>query len=179
MLDALPPIPAWVPVVLVLGTVAEWALLTWRRDLFFLLGFQLIPPPVPILAVPEGEGETATAGWEVGGEVPVARFWARGGMASATPGLRGAIRFRRWRGVIALDVRWSPPWTPLFMLAWLGSFGAIHGNVVVAIPASLLAASALLLAFRAAAVRAVAELRYAWGALEEDEPHSTEPPGKK
>jgi hypothetical protein len=149
--------------VLVGGLGLERALLRWRRDPWFLTGFRLAPPPVPIARPPEGRGETATVAWEVSERDPtLVRFWARPGAPGSLGGLHGAVRFVPERDRVRLEVVWAPPWSPVVAALWLGILGAARGEGLLMVPLAVVMIVGLVAIFRGGARRAAAELRWAW-----------------
>lgn len=147
--------------LLVGGLVLERLLLTrWRFDAYFELGVPLMPPLVPVPEAPRGEGRTATVRWEVVGDR--VRFWGVPGERAAPTGLHGVVRLRPAGGRVALDVRWSPPISYLLAAAWLVVLGALRDALALAVPIAALLLLGITVAYRAFAVRAARELRFAF-----------------
>ena len=143
------------------GFATERALLSWRWTPWFAAGLPLVPVPVPIPEAPTGSGETASLKWEV--VDGVVRWWADPRRRGAVPtGLRGVVRLRRSTRGVELDVRWSPPWTPLVAMGWLAALGVMRGQTQVTGPIAALLVLAMLLVYHQGALRAAAELRWAF-----------------
>jgi hypothetical protein len=156
------------PLILVAGSVlagtGEALCIFFRWQLYFLAGAPLAAEPMPVLTVPAAQGETATVRWAADEEV--ALFWAsQGGL----PGLHGAVRLVHDRGRIRLLVVWAPPWTLFVGLVLLASWSANLGRGLALVPASAVAAVAVFILYRQAAIRAARELRWAWVRGEDDE----------
>ena len=151
--------------VLIGGMVAERFLLTrFRWTAYFSAGFPLFPELVPIPVAPKGEGETATVRWEVvEGDEDYVRFWADPDQRKAPSGLHGAIRlYRAAGGSVGLAVRWSPPWTLLLAAAWLVILGIARREPQITVPIAVVWVLGVLIIYRQAALRAAAELRWAF-----------------
>ena len=146
------------------GMVVERFLITrYRWTPYFTTGFPLIPELVPIPKAPEGQGKTATVNWEVVGDGQIVRFWADPDQRSAPSGLRGAIHlYRAGAGQVGLSVRWSPPWTLLLAAGWLVMLGVVRHEPQITFPIATVWVLGVLLVYRQAAVRAAAELRWAF-----------------
>jgi hypothetical protein len=142
------------------GLILEHALLRWRFDGFFFLGFPLHPELVPIPSPPEGSGRTSSVHWEVNKSGDSVRFWAI--RREAPMCLRGAVRLVRTRGAIRLAVTWSPPWSPLLAAAWLAAMGFRQDQGLLMVSVAGLMVLGILAIYRSAALRAAAELRWAW-----------------
>ncbi len=127
---------------------------------YFSAGFALFPEIVPIGKAPHAEsGQTATVRWERRDDLVL--FWSEPGSREAPMGLHGAIRL--WRGPrgVHLLVRWSPPWSPLLAAAWLGGLGIVRREWW-SVPVAAALVFGVLYMYRIYAVRAAAELRYAF-----------------
>jgi len=144
----------------VASMVVESVLLRWRINAYFQAGFPLFLTMVPIPNAPEGSGSTATVRWEVTGDL--VRWWADPAMRSAPSGLHGSVQLAAGQGGVHLFVRWAPPWTPLLAAAWLIGLGMVRGEAMVTLPIGLVMIAGVLFLYRQAAVRAVAEMRWAW-----------------
>ena len=151
--------------MLIGGMVFERFLLTrFRWTPYFTAGFPLFPELVPIPKAPEGSGETATVSWEVVGEDgDLVRFWADPDKRTAPSGLRGAIRlYQAGNGHVGLAVRWSPPWTLLIAAGWLVALGIARQEPQITVPIAVVWVLGVMVIYRQAAVRAAAELRWAF-----------------
>jgi len=151
--------------MLIFGMVCERFLITrFRWTPYFTAGFPLFPELVPISKAPEGTGETATVHWEVVGEDgDLVRFWADPDKRRAPSGLRGAVKLYRARGgSVGLAVRWSPPWTLLLAAGWLVVLGIVRQEPQITVPIAIVWVMGVLLIYRQAALRAAAELRWAF-----------------
>ena len=147
---------------LVGGLFLERSLLTrWRHNAYFTLGFPLIPALVPIPDPPTGAGATASVQWEVV-DKELVRFWSKPGDRSSPMGLHGAIHLTRAGRGVQLDVRWSPPLTPLAAATWLAALGSARGEAALMLPLAAAMIIGMILLYRSAAIRAAAELRWAW-----------------
>lgn len=150
----------------VLGALAAFAaveavLLVARPTAYLSLAFPLPVEPLPLSALPEGAGRTATVTWDVQGDV--APFVAHGG---GLLGLHGVVRFVRDRRGVRLAVGWAPPWTLLPACAAVAILGADRGVPWLSVPLSLVLFAGGLLAYQQAAIRAAAEIRFAWSDAE-------------
>ncbi len=161
----------WVPAVLaavVLGgglIFERWVVPALRPAWYLGIGVPLGEQLVPISQLPEGEGETATVAWEVR-ELQVF-FWAAARGRRVPFGLHGVVSLQpRSDGRVGLDVRWSPPWVALVAILWLAFLGVMRGEAYIGAPVSAILLVAILLVYRQAAVRAAAELRYAFTSAE-------------
>jgi hypothetical protein len=143
------------------GLLLERAFLSFRWPLaYFVAGFALFPELVPIPVAPKAEaGRTATVQWERRDDLVL--YWAVPGAKESPMGLHGAVRL--WRGPrgVHLIVRWSPPWSPLLAAAWLGGLGIARQDYW-AVPVAVMLVIAVLYGYRMYAVRAAAELRWAF-----------------
>ena len=157
---------------LTLGSVAalvgaafvERALIKAGARWYFQAGFpldQLVPLPRPPTAE---EGRTATVRWARRDDVVL--FWVEPGERGGPMGLHGAVRLMRRRG-IEMVVTWSPPWTPLLAAVWLAALGAVRHEWVTT-PIACVLVLVVLFTYRQAAMRAAAELRWAFVSGEED-----------
>jgi hypothetical protein len=151
--------------MLIGGMVLERFLLTrFRWMAYFSAGFPLFPQLVPIPTRPTGRGETATVHWEVvEGREDRIRFWADPDQRRAPSGLHGAVRlYPLSGGRTGLAVRWSPPWTLLLAAGWLVVLGVIRQEPQITVPIALVWVLGVLMIYRQAALRAAAELRWAF-----------------
>lgn len=148
--------------VLVTGLGFETRYLLARRsDWYFLAGLPLGSQLVPIPRPPEGGGETATVRWEVSAPNLV-RFWADPGRRTAPTGLHGVVILAQGRRGIELDVRWAPPWSPMFAALWFVSLGIVRGEAHFAVPIAVTMVVGMLFVYRERARRAAVELRWAF-----------------
>ena len=157
--------------VLLASLLGERHALTRGLRPYFDAGIRLVPPLVPLLAAPTGSGKTESVCWEVDPALPGrVRFWVEPRSRSSLGGLHGLVLFRAEAGRVVPEVRWSPPWTPLLAAIWLATVGSTRGEAVVSgvLAAGLVAV--LMFAYRSAALRAAAELRWAWAAQGGDGP---------
>lgn len=148
------------------GLALERVLLSWRWSPYYVVGFPIEPPLVPVRTPPRGAGRTATVRWEVDG--PLVRFWADPSARAAPWGLHGGVHLRPSSRGIVLEVRWSPPWTPLIAVGLLPAIGAARGMPLLATTVAVVVGVSLLLVYRAAAIQAAAELRWAWTRDDDD-----------
>lgn len=133
----------------------------WR--LYYRLGLPLFPRPQPLVALPEGRGETATVWWAISSDPPTAWFHAAHGGGEAPWGLHGLVDLvADHQGRVQLMPRWSPPWTPIVAMMWFAGLGLSRGEGLLTVPLATLLVAAMLALYRQAALRAVAELRWAW-----------------
>lgn len=141
------------------GLLVERLLLAARFTPYFTAGFPLLPELVPIPAVPKREeGTTASVRWVRDGAI--VRFSAHG--RGGPMGLHGAVLLRPVRrGGVAMDVRWAPPWTPLLAATWLGGLATARGEPYM-LPVAVGLGFVVLHVYRTAAVKAAAELRWAF-----------------
>jgi len=130
----------------------------WRG--YYRVGVPLRPPLVPIQELPAGEGVTETVRWAVVEDS--AFFWSDPKKRSAPMGLHGRVDFLRTAQGVQLSVYWSLPWVPVLAIAWFGGLGLVTGQGTITVPTAALLVAALFFLYRVAAVRAVAELRWAW-----------------
>lgn len=142
------------------GLVVERVLLHVQPRWYFAVGIPLGEQLVPIPSPPEGEGETATVRWKV--DEPVVHFWADPRQRRAPSGLHGVIWLSRQRGAVHLDVRWSPPWSPMLAALWLAGLGAWRGEPQLTVPIACMLVVGVLVLYRQAAVRAARELRWSF-----------------
>jgi hypothetical protein len=68
------------------------------------------------------------------------------------PGARG----------VALEARWAPPWTLVAALLWFGALGALRGMAPATVSVAVLLLVVVGALYRAGAVRAARELRWAF-----------------
>ena len=148
-----------VPSVFFAELLARWL----RLRPWFGVGVPLDQELVPLPGLPEGAGHTSTVSWEI--DETTARWWAhRGG----TWGLHGQVVFHPRSGRMQLHISWAPPWTAIVAIVWGSALGARHGIGPISSLGCTLMMLMLLAGYRQAALRAVAELRWAWTqALEE------------
>ena len=91
------------------------------------------------------------------------RFWADPDKRRAPSGLHGAIRlYRAGSGQVGLAVRWRPPWSLLLAAAWLVVLGVVRQEPQITVPIALAWVIGVLVIYRQAALRAAAELRWAF-----------------
>lgn len=147
-------------------------LLRRRSDWYFLPGFPLRPPLVPIPRVPEGSGRTTTVRWERSAPNLV-RFWADPSDRVGLAGLHGVVVLAQGRRGIELELRWAPPWTPMFAALWLAGLGLVRGEGPLTVTIGVVICGGMLLVYAERARRAAAELR--WSFLQGGDP-STPPP---
>jgi hypothetical protein len=132
----------------------------WRPELWFRIGFPLGSSLAPIPRAPEGSGGTASVRYEVRGDRVL--FWSDPARRAAPAGLHGAIRLERGPRGVELLVTWSPPWSSLLAAAWLAALGLLRGEPQVGGLLGALLFFVIGLGHRVAAVRAAAELRWAF-----------------
>lgn len=173
MFEGSPTLAIVTALALVGGLILERLLLRWRWMPYFVAGFPLLPPLVPIPRAPEGQGRTATVRWEVQGDL--VRFWADPQERNAPSGLHGAIRlYRVPGGRVGLAARWSPPWSYLLAAAWLLVLGHLRDQLALTAPIALALTVGIVIAYRHFAIRAVRELRWAFVQERPEEPPDAE-----
>ena len=157
------------------GLVLETrVLLRWRTDAYFLVTLPLGASLVPIRAAPQGRGRTPSVLWEVA-RPGLVRFWASPDERRAPSGLHGIVWLVPGAGGVGLDVRWAPPWSPLFAALWLALLGVARGEGQLTVPIAAMITGALAFIYWDRARRVAAELRFAFttggqGSEEEGEP---------
>lgn len=138
------------------GLLAERILIGVRHRGYLGLGLPIGPELVPIERLPKKEsGETASVHWVLDGTTVY--FWA----GRAPTGLHGRISLVGPPGRVALDVRWAPPWSPLFAALWLIGLGLVRGDGWLTVPVGSMMGVGLLFVYWQAAVTAARELRWA------------------
>jgi hypothetical protein len=147
-------------VVVLAATTAEWLLLWWRPRFYYRFALPLGLEPLPVPGAPEGSGETATVAWEVVGDEVL--YWAMPGSGRGLVGLHGVVQLVPDRDRFRLIVRWAPPWSVVVLAGGLGAVGAAMGMAVVGVVSSVIVLAAVIAAYNQAAVRAAAELRWAF-----------------
>lgn len=141
------------------GLLLERVLVAYRVRRYFQVGFPLGPRLVPIKALPEpDEGETATVRWARDGNEVL--FWS--GNRRAPMGLHGRVLLIGPPGRVAVDVRWSPPLSPILAAVWLAGLGLFRGEGWLTVPVGSLMAGGLVLVYWSSAVTAARELRWAF-----------------
>ncbi|MEQ1507767.1 MAG: hypothetical protein ABMB14_36400, partial [Myxococcota bacterium] len=75
---------------------------------------------------------------------------------------------------IELDVRWSPPWTPMLALLWFAVLGIARGEGLLTVSIAVGMALAVWWLYAERAQRAAAELRWAFVRGSEAEPPDAE-----
>jgi hypothetical protein len=153
-------LPVFVALGFAVSLLGERLMLRFRVGAYFAAGLSLNPPLAPIPSRPEGSGTTSLVDWEVSGDR--VRFWAAPGARRAPMLLHGAVRLRDTEAGVRLDVRWSPPWSPLLALTWLGGLGVARGDGMLMVPVALVLLVVIAVLYRRFAVRAADELRWAW-----------------
>jgi hypothetical protein len=157
--DSHPILALWAVAALVGGLLAERALLHFRPEWYFTAAFPLEPELLPLPRVPEAEaGKTASVHWER--RTDLVLYWSEPG-TGAPMGLHGAVRLVPTPRGVRMIAYWSPPWSPLLAATWLGGLGAARQEVIV-LPIACLMILGTLFVYRMFAVRAAAELRWAW-----------------
>ena len=96
------------------------------------------------------------------GERQVVRYWAEPGSRRAPMGLHGLVELRRVRGQVALEVTWSPPWSPMFAALWLLFLGVFRGDGWVTVPVGSMMVLGIGVLYWRSAVLAARELRWAF-----------------
>jgi hypothetical protein len=97
-------------------------------------------------------------------------FWADPGERAAPMGLHGVVVLAQGRQGVELEVRWAPPWTPLFAALWLAGLGAARGEGSTTIPIACCIAVGLFVVYFERARRIAAELRWSFVRGEPAEP---------
>jgi hypothetical protein len=156
-------------VVFLGGMLVERLLLQLRPNAYFTAGFPLTPELVPMQRAPTAlAGQTASIRWER--QDDLVRFWSDPAARTAPMGLHGAVRL--WNGPrgVHMVVRWSPPWSPLLAAAWFAGLGIVRHEAVVTLPLACLLILGILYVYRTFALKAAAELRWAWVSGRDDDP---------
>lgn len=155
------------------GMVLETrVLLRLRPDWYFLPGLPIGARLVPIARPPEGSGRTPSVRWEVA-KPHLVRFWADPSERVTPSGLHGVVVLAQGRSGVELDVRWSPPWTPLVAALWLAVLGTARGEGHVTVPIAVAIVLAIGVLYAERARRIAAELR--WAFVRESEPGEQDP----
>lgn len=149
------------------GMAIEKGLIHYGVRWYIRAGLPLLGQLVPIPSIPKGSGRTTSVIWRVVDEEFV-HFWADPALGGASTGLHGAIRCVPVRGRVQLLVRWSPPWTPFFVISWLIVIGLTRDGAVLSVSLAMCMAVILMAAYQFAAHRAAAELR--WVLVRDSEP---------
>ncbi|MFT7519859.1 MAG: hypothetical protein ACI9MC_002003 [Kiritimatiellia bacterium] len=142
------------------GLVLERILLQIQWKPYFLFGLPLWMELVSVPNMPEGEGETASVNWVA--EPGLVRFWSQPGRRGSPMGLHGVVQADGPAGDVRLNVRWAPPWTPLLAMVWFAGLGVARGQGHLTLPVAALLCAGILVGYRLVAVRAAAELRWAF-----------------
>ena len=143
------------------GLIIEWLMLRGGFGPYFRVGVALNVSPLPLDVMPEGGGQTSSVSWQVF-EQGLVRFWAEQRLAGSVWGLHGLVHLRRHAGRYHVDIRWFPPWTPFLCLVALIVRGGFTGTIHVLGPVCFGFALMLVAVYHRAAVRAAAELRWAF-----------------
>ncbi len=154
---------------LLLSFVVERAVMprlrpSWWFRMGFPLGSQLRAIPRP----PEGSGRTASVFWEVRDDRVV--FWADPANRAAPTGLHGSVGLVRGPNGWEIPVTFSPPWTGIVASAWMALLGILRGEPQIGGLLGALLVLVIVFAYRTAAVRAAAELRWSFVRQTEVEP---------
>ena len=150
-----------VALAFLVGLVVERALLRWRWTPYFRAGLVLSPPPLPIAVAPEGSGQTRMVHWEVVNPGLV-RFWAPPGGREAPMGLHGVVHLVPSPQGLDLDIRWSPPWSPVLACAWLAGLGITRGEGLIMVSVALVIVAVMAVVYRRFAFGAAAQMRWIW-----------------
>ncbi|MBW2255494.1 MAG: hypothetical protein JRI25_12965 [Deltaproteobacteria bacterium] len=145
---------------ILVATTVEWFLLWWRPRFYYRFAFPLGLEPLPIPSAPEGSGETATVAWTVVDDEVL--YWAMPGSGRGLPGLHGVVKLVPDRDRLRLVVRWAPPWSFVVLAACVGVGGATMGFAMVGGVSAALVLAAVVMVYNQAAIRAAAELRWAF-----------------
>jgi hypothetical protein len=161
MTEGSPLVAALAAFLLIGGLLLERLLISRRWMPYFTLGFPLLGPPlVPIPKMPlVEEGRTASVRFDRVGDV--VRFWSDPADRTAPMGLRGLITLVPAVHGVYLDVRWAPPWSPLFAAAWLAGLGIARGEARLTVPIACVLIGGVLMLYAQFAVRVAAEMRWA------------------
>lgn len=144
------------------GLVLETrVLLRWRMNWYFLPGVPLGIRPVPIASPPNGDGRTASVRWEVTSPTMV-RFWADPNERVTPSGFHGVVVLTPTRKGVELDVRWAPPWTPLFAAIWLAGLGIARDEASLTVPIAVMLVLGVFVLYGSRARPIAAELRWAF-----------------
>ena len=143
------------------GMAFERFLIRFGVRWYFRAGFPMLESLVPIQAFPEGEGRTPSVCWTVV-QPKLVHFWADSALPEAMTGFHGVVYCVAGRAGIDLRIAWAPPWTPFLVLSWLFIHGASMGAITLVGPVCVGLCLILLAAYRFAALRAAAELRWSF-----------------
>ena len=150
-----------VAIALLVAFLVERRLMSRRFAPYFAVGLALFPELVPIPRVPVTEvGRTFSVRWDrLDG---VVRFWTDPSDRAAPMGLHGLVNFEPTSRGVRLLVRWAPPWTPILAGMWFGVLGLWRGEGLLTVPVGALFVALILHGYRLAALKAAAELRWAF-----------------
>jgi hypothetical protein len=155
-------LPALVAIGLLLGFLLESLLLERAATWYYAAGAPLRPellPHVPAKNAPT-EGRHAGIHWKRIGPGMVA-FWADRKERRIPTMLHGLAIERDMGAMISLDVRWSPPFTPLLAAVWLMLLGLVRGEGQITVPIGACMLVAITLLYQRGAQQAAEALRFA------------------
>lgn len=163
-------------IAFVAAMLAERLMVQNGNHFYYSLALPMTAVAVPIERPPPPKGRTRGARWE---ELApgVLRWWADPDRRELPSGLHGIVVLAQSRRGIELTFRWAPPFSPLLAASWLIFLGALRQELELTVPIALALTLGVLFLHHQSAVRAAAELRWAFVRGSDEDPSAEDAPG--